>query len=117
MEKRIKSKLWVDAHVRRCFAGGLPAFVIAKGDAERGGIILKINGFDRGVTVLEQALDFDGLRVWRRMGAGAGALATVSEADADASIRKRRSFDPDIWVIEIEDIKGTYTLDEPIEAL
>ena len=40
-------------------------------------------------------------------------LAEGEEADVDASIAKQRSFDPDLWVIEVEDRQGRHLLDEP----
>ena len=40
-------------------------------------------------------------------------LAEGVEADVDASISKQKSFDRDLWVIEIEDKAGRHLLDEP----
>ncbi|MGY8791176.1 MAG: DUF1491 family protein [Pseudomonadales bacterium] len=31
----------------------------------------------------------------------------------DVAISRQRSFDPDLWVIEVEDREGRYLLDEP----
>ena len=38
--------------------------------------------------------------------------ASGDEADVDASIAKQRSFDSDLWVIEVEDRDGRHLLDE-----
>jgi hypothetical protein len=35
------------------------------------------------------------------------------EIDVDVSITKQCSFDPDLWVIEVEDRQGRHLLDEP----
>ncbi len=110
MTIRLSTKLWIDAHLRTCFGADMPAFVVAKGDAERGGILLKVNRFAAGVLVFEQSLDFDGNRIWRRLGAEGGQEESV----ADAMIAKKRSFDSDLWVIEIEDNTGKYEPDAPI---
>lgn len=112
MTDRIKTKLWIDAHVRSCFGADMPAFVVAKGDADRGGILLKVNRFKEGVVLYEQALDFDGVRQWRRLSPEGGE----PEADADARITKKRQFDADLWVIEIEDGRVSYVPDAPIAA-
>jgi hypothetical protein len=113
MDDRLPSKLWIDAHVRTCHAQGCPAFVVAKGDEARGGILLKVNRFAAGVHLFEQSRDFDGNRIWRRLGPETGE----AEADADARVRKKRQFDSDLWVLEIEDMHGTYSCDAPVSAL
>ena len=35
-----------------------------------------------------------------------------AEAEVDASIARQRGYDPDLWVIEVEDRKGRHMLDE-----
>ncbi|WP_417449054.1 DUF1491 family protein [Kordiimonas sp.] len=110
---RLTSKLWVDAHVRTCHIAGCPAFVVSRGDGERGGILLKVNRFAAGVDLYELSRDFDGNRIWRRLGPEAGE----PESDADGRILKKRKFDSDLWVIEIEDMGGKYVCDAPVSAL
>ncbi len=108
MTDRIKTSLWVEAHVRTCFAADQPAFVVVRGDADRGGVLLKIDRFSAGITVLERTLDFDGNRVWRQLLVGASP-DTVSE-----TIMKKRAFDEDLWVLEVEDLRQTYVPDAPV---
>ena len=36
-----------------------------------------------------------------------------AEAEVDMAVAKQRSFDPDLWVIEVEDRRGRHLLDEP----
>ena len=36
-----------------------------------------------------------------------------AEREVDATIARQRGFDPDLWVIEVEDAKGRHLLDEP----
>lgn len=110
MQTRLKTSLWVEAHVRQCFLDDMPAFVVAKGDAERGGVILKLNRFKGGIQLFEQALDFDGNKMWRAI----GQYDADAERKADASLMKKRQYDPDLWVIEIEDGRHAYELDAPI---
>lgn len=108
MSDRLKTSLWVEAHIRTCFAADQPAFVLARGDADRGGILLKIDGFDAGITLFERTLDFDGNRVWRQLLAGADAGL------ANERVAKKRAFDEDLWVVEIEDLRQTYKPDAPV---
>lgn len=110
MTARLSTKLWIDAHLRVCFGTNMPSFVIAKGDPERGGVLIKVNHFESGVELFEQSLDFDGNKVWRRLSDEGGQ----EEKIVDEAISKRRRFDPDIWVLEIEDRLCSYVPDAPI---
>jgi hypothetical protein len=40
-------------------------------------------------------------------------LAEGDERDVDTSLTKQAGFDPDIWVIEVEDKQGRHLLDDP----
>ena len=104
---RLASKLWIDAHIRACFGKGLPAFVLHKGDAERGGIIIKVDRFDEGILIFERTTTFEGETVWASRGVETG----MDTPTAQAIIDKRLKFDGDCWIIEIEDLKGVYCLD------
>lgn len=102
MLSRIKTEHWVHAHLRRCAVAAVPAFVVRRGDNERGMVLLKINTLVDGCRVLTQARDLDGNMGW--LAALDGGLAP--EADADAYIARQVDRDPDLWVIEIEDRGG-----------
>jgi len=104
---RLKTSLWVEAHVRQCFLADMPAFIVAKGDKERGGVILKVNRFKDGIQLFEQTLDFDGKKMWRSI----GEYDFDKEAAADELLKKKRGFDTDLWIVEIEDSRAVYELD------
>ena len=108
MIEALKTSLWIEAHIRACFSLDCPAFVVARGDADRGGILLKLDRFGAGIFLYERTLDFDGNRVWRQLMPGADAV------QVRAAIEKKRSFDEDLWVLEIEDLRGIYSLDAPL---
>ncbi|MDA7459313.1 DUF1491 family protein, partial [Planktomarina temperata] len=40
-------------------------------------------------------------------------LISGDEADLDRAVARQRGFDPDLWVIEVEDRLGRHLLDEP----
>lgn len=108
MEDQLITSLWIDAHIRTCFVADMPAFVVARGDNDRGGILLKVDQFAAGVSLYEKTIDFDGRRAWRLL------VKSGDAADVAARIAKKRDFDPDVWVIEVEDLRQRYILDAPI---
>ena len=98
MEPRLKSRVWIQALIRRCDLAVIPSAVVARGDDDAGAILLKFNGRDGGCFVLAQVRSQDGELVWMR----ATGSAAVAEAEADSYIKRQRRRDPDLWVIEIE---------------
>ena len=103
-DDRLPTELWVKAHVRRCFAQGIPVTVARKGELTGGMVLLKINQLEHGCRVLTQTRDLDGRLGW--LPALDGKLS--SEADADAYIARAVERDPDLWVVEIEDRDGNH---------
>ncbi len=110
MHERLTTAMWVSAHIKVCHALGTPAFVINRGDSERGGLLLKINQFASGCQLLQPQTDMDGNRFWMDI-AGDKVL---DEKRADEMIKKRLAFDMDLWVLEIEDADSIYAPDAPI---
>ena len=111
MEPRLKAEFWVKALLRRCGAADVPAMVVRRGDPEAGAVLIKLNGFENGASVLAAGWAADGSRVWRH----ATGAAPVSDADAEAYIARQLQRDPDLWVVEIEDRAGRHFLTEPVE--
>ena|SRR5579862_471496 len=110
MEARLKSGIWVQALIRRCDLAAIGVALVARGDADAGAILVKLNGRDAGCTVLAQARRPDGEAVWMR---ATGALP-VAEAEADAYIARQRGRDPDLWVVEIDGASPDGVIDAPI---
>jgi hypothetical protein len=102
MSGRITSTTLVGALRRRVEAAGGHATVLTKGDEISGAVLLALA--DRGIVhgLRERGLAPDGSYCWVEAGPeDAGDPQTVAEY-----LERRRKFDPDIWVVEID-------LDEP----
>lgn len=102
-DDRLPSGLWVKAHIRAADVQGVPMVVVRKGDPDRGTVLVKVNRLDRSFVALVQTRR-DGRLVWTR-GAGGGP---VDEATVDAYIARQVRYDPDLWVIEVEDRQGRH---------
>lgn len=110
MAMGITTGIWVSAQIRICDRAFIPATVVRHGDPDAGTVLLKLNKFEQGVTVYAQTSSTDEGPAWTR---GTGPTP-VSEAEADAYIERQVKYDPDVWVLEIEDRKGQYKMDGKI---
>lgn len=109
MTPRLKAGIFVRAIIRRAEVGGAQAFVAKKGTEESGAVFLKINRLDDHVLVLNQARNGEGELVWARpLGDWTDEEKTRTYLD------KQMKFDPDLWIVEIEDRQGRAFVDEPI---
>jgi len=105
MSARLATGFWVAAYLQRLGAAAIPAHLVAKGDPMAGAVLVKIATLDGRAHAFARRTGPEG-RVWME-------LASGDEADVDASIARQRGFDPDLWVIEVEDRAGRSLLDEP----
>ena len=104
---RLTARFWVDAYLARLRLVEIPAFITSHGDDTAGAVMVKLNTLDGSARVFQRSFDLaSGDRVWAE-------LASGSEGDVDASIAAQQRFDPDLWVIEVEDRQGRHLLDEP----
>ena len=109
MSPRLKAGIFVRALIRRAEAAGASAFVVRKGAEEAGAIFLKIARLDGTCLVLNQARRGDGELVWSRP-----IGDDCDDARASAYFDRQMKFDPDLWIVEIEDRQGRAFVDEPI---
>jgi len=104
---RLTSDFWVAAYRQILSGQGIPAFVVAHGDDTAGAVLVKLNTLDGQARLFQRSFDLlTGERAWTELTAG-------SEGDVDAAITRQQSFDPDLWVIEVEDRQGRHMLDAP----
>lgn len=103
---RLTAEFWVHAYLARLRLAGIPAFVTAHGDDTAGAVLVKLNTLDGQAKGFTRQIDpLSGRRLWQ-------VLAEGDEAGVDATIARQRGFDPDLWVIEVEDRAGRHLLDE-----
>jgi hypothetical protein len=117
LRMRLKSGIWVEAYVRRCHIEGAFAAVRRRGADEAGAIYIKINRLDGTGTLYgpaPQAVFDEAQPSGRIFTVILGREAPVPEANIEARIVREIGFDPDIWVIEVEDRAGRHFLDSAV---
>ena len=106
MTPRLTADFWVRAYLARLEQAGIPAFVVAKGDATAGAVLVKVSTLDGQACAYQRSFDLAAdHRIWVMLSQG-------DDAAVDAAINRQRSFDPDLWVIEVEDRQARSLLDE-----
>jgi hypothetical protein len=108
-EARLKTRLLVQAILRRYDLEAIPAFIRRKGDPDAGTVLLKIALSADYALLLGQARNAEGRAGWLQLGSG-----PILEKDAESAIEKAIKRDPDVYVIEVEDVKGRILVDGPL---
>jgi len=109
MTPRLKAGIFVRALIRRAEVAGAAAYVARKGSEEAGAIFIKIAKLDGTCMVLNQARSGEGELVWAR------PLGESSDEEKAAAWFERQiKYDPDLWIVEIEDRQGRTFVDEAI---
>ncbi|WP_299025305.1 DUF1491 family protein [uncultured Sulfitobacter sp.] len=102
---RLTARFWVDAYLARLRVFDIPAFVVSHGDDTGGAVLVKLATLDGKAVLFQRSFDLaSGERIWAELVSG-------DERDVDAAVARQRGFDPDLWVIEVEDRAGRHLLD------
>ncbi len=99
---------WIEAQLKPLNDKGVFYYVHQRGERNSGTILLKLNGLKGQCRVLMQQRNLDGELGWM----DAIQKELVEEALADQYIQRAIMRDPDLWVIEIEDLE----MENPFEG-
>jgi hypothetical protein len=110
---RLKSAIWVAAYVRRCHIEGAFAAVRRRGAEEAGAIFVKLNRLDGTAELFGPAPQsmFDEARPADRLFSRCLPDQPVPEARIEERLARELRFDPDVWIVEVEDRTGRHFLD------
>ncbi len=106
---RLRSDFWVSAYLRRCAVEGVDAGLRKRGAAEAGAIFVKVDHLDGTASLYGPApqlfLEDNGERLF------APVLRGVTPLDVEERMTRELRFDPDLWLVEIDDREGRHFLD------
>ena len=109
MRERLKSSMFVSALLRLAEREAGFGMVVAKGDEDAGAILIVLAERGRPIKLLERVLKGDGIYAW-----DSPLAAGHNAADIDKFLERRRRFDPDSWVIELDTASAERFADEII---
>jgi hypothetical protein len=112
MTMRLKSALWVAAYLRRCQVEGSAAVVRRRGAEEAGAIFVRICKLD-GTSELFGPAPQSVLDARPSDRAFTPCLRSQPAPDdaIEAYLARELKFDPDLWIVEVEDPTGRHFLD------
>lgn len=107
---RLRSDFWVAAHLRRCGVAGLDAVLRRRGAAEAGAIWVKVDRLDGTASLYgpaPQTLVEGGAhdRLFQAV------MRDRFPGDVEERLGREIRFDPDLWLIEVDDREGRCLLD------
>jgi hypothetical protein len=91
---RLKSAIWVAAYLRRCQTEGIFGAVRRRGAEEAGAVFVKLALLDGTALLFTPA-----------------SPKPVTEQAVEERLMKEMQFDPDVWIVEIEDKAGRHFLE------
>ncbi len=101
----VKTDIWVSGYRKRCDLAALPCVVVRKGALDAGSIFICIRISTDEVWLMGPPagplLDDHGERIFEPR-----FETAVPESQVDEYLARQAGYDPDIWVLEVEDREG-----------
>ena len=113
---RLKTGIWVAAYLRRVQVEGAAAVLRRRGAEEAGAVFIKIDRLDGTAYLYSPAPQsvFDDSRPVERAFAPSLKALPAPHADVEAYLARQLRFDPDLWIVEVEDRAGRHFLDHVV---
>jgi hypothetical protein len=102
---RLRSDIWVAAYLRRCGVEGASAVLRRRGAAEAGAIFIKVDHLDGSATLYgpaPQSVVAEAPSGVERLFARTHAEPLINSDEAEARLKREVGFDPDLWIVEVE---------------
>jgi hypothetical protein len=105
---RLKTALWVAAYLRRCEVEGVFGVVRRRGAEEAGAVFVRISRRDGTSDLFGPAPQsaFAASEGAARAFAPSLAAQPAPDEAVEAYLAREVKFDPDVWIVELEDQAG-----------
>jgi hypothetical protein len=109
---RLRSDIFAAALIRRAETQGAVAMLRRRGAAEAGALFIKLDRLDGRAAIYGPAPQSEDLpdgvdRLFAKVHAG----DWLDPQDAESRLKREIMFDPDLWIVEIEDRDGRVFVD------
>jgi len=107
---RVTTDFWASAYLRRCNSAGISAVLYRRGASQAGAILIRLDRLDGRVTLFGPApqseMDSLGERHFIRL----HRSESIDAGEAQERLQRQIAFDPDIWIVDVEDREGRHFL-------
>ena len=111
---RVKSEVWVRAYLRRCQAEGIPVVIVRRGDEAAGAIFIRVDTLDGNVSLFGPAPSGSAGSETDRRWVNCFTSRRTTAEEAARYLAREIDFDPDIWIVEVEDKAGRHFLGDSV---
>ncbi len=108
---RLKTGLWVAAYLRRCRVEGVSAVVRRRGAEEAGAVFVRICRLDGTSDLFGPAPQAALAEGSTRTFMPSFAAQPAPDEAVEAYLAREVKFDPDVWIVELDDRAGRNFLD------
>lgn len=98
MEPRLASSVLVGALMRQAQVEGGSAALLARGDSQAGSVVVILTEKGRKARILERILQPGGAYRWH----DSFVVTAINDEEAEKFLGRRRKFDPDSWILELD---------------
>jgi hypothetical protein len=98
MRPRLASKILANALIRRAESLGGFGMVVARGDPTAGAILLILTERGQKFGAMERVLETSGEYAWQLN----EVQDTENKQEIEDLVQRRRKYDPDLWVLELD---------------
>lgn len=110
---RLKAGIWVQAYIRKCDREGIPLVVMRHGDDDAGAVFIRVSLLNGQSMLFGPAPPTgDSFETVQQKWISQFDTEVVDDAIVDQFLTSQIKFDPDVWILVLEDRLGRHGLDD-----